>query len=280
LVCSLLETCGAVFNKGSTAKKLDAFLVFLQVYVKTKIEAPLEVIFLLQDLFENLRPSAKRFESLEEALEALKEMNKASEIADKPSGPGDEDEEEDEEDEMDLDDLDARKEKGLPSKDGSLAGDTDDSESDGSDESLSSDDEGAQSSDEEEEEAVVVHDQFAKGPTQEEDDEFEKEFNKIMQDSVESRRSEKRVMTLFDVAIPVRSRQSKQEAAAGHQSEASEEEEEPEGSVTFAVLTKKGNKQQVRLCRDSYERFVLIVLPLLRRVPFCCLQTRHWPSIR
>jgi len=31
LVCALLDTCGACFDKGSTKKKLDQFLVIFQV---------------------------------------------------------------------------------------------------------------------------------------------------------------------------------------------------------------------------------------------------------
>ena len=32
LVCSLLDTCGPCFDRGSARKKLDHFLAFFQVY--------------------------------------------------------------------------------------------------------------------------------------------------------------------------------------------------------------------------------------------------------
>jgi hypothetical protein len=35
LVCALLDTCGACFDKGSTRKKLDQFLVIFQVTRKS-----------------------------------------------------------------------------------------------------------------------------------------------------------------------------------------------------------------------------------------------------
>lgn len=271
LACTLLDTCGSVFAKGSAGKKLDAFLVFLQLYIKTKIDPPLDVTFLIQDTFDLLRPAAKRFETFEEALEAMKELTKASEAAaNVGTGTADDEEEDDEGDELDAEGVGK---EGLEDSDSLESEDSkgDSSSSDGSD----------GESEEEEEEAVVVHDQFAKGPSKEEDDEFEKEFNRILQESVESRRSEKRVMTYFDVPIPVRmARQNKQDAA-GDDEDSSEGEEASKG-VTFSVLTKKGSKQQVRVLGVEIPIWVtgahfklLAAYSRFRPVKFCFQRTPH-----
>ena len=39
LVCVLLDTCGQYFDRGSTKKKLDCFLLYLQRYYLFKKEA-------------------------------------------------------------------------------------------------------------------------------------------------------------------------------------------------------------------------------------------------
>lgn len=227
-MCTLLETCGSVFSRGALTKRLDAFLVYLQVYVKTKIEPPLDIVFLLQDTFEALRPNARRFQSFEEALEALKEVTQASAAVEASGG---------QEDELSEDEEDVAE--------GTRGSDTDDSGSDISDERSDGVGTGSDSA----EENVVVRDQFAKGPSKEEDDEFEKELNKILQESVESRRSEKRVMNLFDVAVPLGNmRRGKFTVGAddeGARSSGDEEDHGGKGSVVFSILTKKGNKQQV-----------------------------------
>jgi regulator of nonsense transcripts 2 len=80
LCCVLLETCGLNFSRGKTGKKLDSFLIFLQLYFYTKREAPLEIIFLLTDLIEKLRPHSRLLSSYEEAAKlfndvVIKEMN-------------------------------------------------------------------------------------------------------------------------------------------------------------------------------------------------------------
>lgn len=69
LVCTLLDTCGACFDRGSSRKKLDHFLVVFQVskcevawgwadarprqmYILCKDELPMDVEFMVSDTFE------------------------------------------------------------------------------------------------------------------------------------------------------------------------------------------------------------------------------------
>ncbi|KAJ1557752.1 hypothetical protein HK096_005558, partial [Nowakowskiella sp. JEL0078] len=84
------------------------------------------------------------------------------------------------------------------------------------------------------EETVVVH---IDGPEvdEEADIEFEREFSKIMQESIESRKYDKKPAA-FDVAIPVRSKTFVVDR----------ESDEMEGKVTFSLLMKRGAKQQIK----------------------------------
>lgn len=66
LVCTLLDTCGACFDRGSSKRKLDQFLTIFQVsgssrprtlahkqlYVLCKAEIPMDVEFMLNDTFD------------------------------------------------------------------------------------------------------------------------------------------------------------------------------------------------------------------------------------
>jgi regulator of nonsense transcripts 2 len=71
LVCATLDTCGLYFNRGPAAARLDRFLVFFQRYLFIKVSLPIEIQFVVDELFNELRPYMKRFESYEEAHAAV-----------------------------------------------------------------------------------------------------------------------------------------------------------------------------------------------------------------
>ena len=87
LVATLLETCGIFFNRGASGKKLDYFLSFLQVsnmvlwwtgeadsiqyYIYTKDALPMDIEFIVQDVFALTRPQWKLASNLEEASRAF-----------------------------------------------------------------------------------------------------------------------------------------------------------------------------------------------------------------
>ena len=51
-VCTLLDTCGGCFNRGSQKQRMDQFLVVFQLYVLCKADVPMDVNFMLNDTFE------------------------------------------------------------------------------------------------------------------------------------------------------------------------------------------------------------------------------------
>lgn len=59
-LCTLLDTCGRYFAKGTAKRKLDRFLTFFQRYILSKPSLTMDMEFDLADLFERLRPDLKR----------------------------------------------------------------------------------------------------------------------------------------------------------------------------------------------------------------------------
>ena len=108
----------------------------------------------------------------------------------------------------------------------------------------------ADESDSEEEDIVVTRQQEQVDP--EEAAEFEREFSRMMAESLESRKFERKPQ--FDVPVPVmaknRSHTPKHEEAPKEASDAGP------GTMAFSLLTKKGKSQQVgregRVCPISY----------------------------
>lgn len=74
MIIVLLETCGQFFDRGSSKRRLDRFLIYFQRYVLSKGMIPLDVEFDLQDLFAKLRPKMTRFASFEEVNLAIMDL--------------------------------------------------------------------------------------------------------------------------------------------------------------------------------------------------------------
>jgi regulator of nonsense transcripts 2 len=76
LVCTLLDTCGSYFTKGTHKERLDRFLVHFQRYILRKHFWSSDVKFMIDDTFENLRPKLKRAKTLEDAYKAVEDQEK------------------------------------------------------------------------------------------------------------------------------------------------------------------------------------------------------------
>jgi regulator of nonsense transcripts 2 len=101
-------------------------------------------------------------------------------------------------------------------------------------------------------EDLVVRSLAKDSITQEEEDEFNKEFAKLLVDQGDSKKSDRKVnIPVFDTAIPLMRRSRPVGGARGPA--AADEEPVQDGSddvsassMKFMLLTKKGNKPQVR----------------------------------
>ena len=96
---------------------------------------------------------------------------------------------------------------------------------------------------------MVTRQEEAVDPEDEAD--FEREYAKMMAESLESRKFERR--QLFDVPLPVRGKTREQSTIVAGES-GPEAPVEPNSTMAFSLLTKRGNRQQVR---GSYSRHQL-----------------------
>ena len=247
LVSALLDNCGMYFEKGILKKKLDFFLAFFQYYINVKDPLPMDIEFLVQDAFNALRPQWKLvLGDLPEAsrvfAEACKQNYQGTGV-EKPLQMGEVDDDMASGDESD----DARVDgegRSLPQ------GKSSQSHPDSGDEverDQADSVDGDSSSDEEH--IVVTRPEDHCDP--EADAEFDRELAKMMADSVESRRLDRK--PLFDVPLPMR--RAVRDTTGASPAGASECNGDDSGSATpvngpgtmkFALLSRKGNRQFVR----------------------------------
>ncbi|PQQ18030.1 regulator of nonsense transcripts UPF2 [Prunus yedoensis var. nudiflora] len=239
MVITLLETCGHYFDRGSSKRKLDRFLMHFQRYILSKGVLPLDVEFDIQDLFAELRPNMTRYSSIDEVNAALVELEehdrtvpltrpimrsiptlKSLQGGPHPTKNGHDEEELDEE-----------------------------NHGDGSDSEEEDDDGGGPASDEDDE--VHVRQKVAELDPQEEAN-FELDLKAVMQESMEQRRLELRGRPTLNMTIPMNVFEGsiKDHHGRGVGGESGDEalDEESGGSkeVQVKVLVKRGNKQQTK----------------------------------
>lgn len=236
LVATLLETCGIFFNRGASGKKLDYFLSFFQYYIYTKDPLPMDIEFIVQDVFALTRPQWKLASNIEEASKAFQlamaQDAKTSGI-EKAVVPEDQDSEESSDDGLDDNEADT----GLPEADvDEESEEEEDADVDFNGGSAPS----APASDFEEENIVVTREEEEVDPEDEAD--FEREYAKMMAESLESRKHERKAT--FDVPLPM----LRKNPAAGESlnDENTNGSATPPGTMAFSLLTKRGNRQQTR----------------------------------
>uniref|UniRef100_A0A673VXS2 Regulator of nonsense transcripts 2 n=1 Tax=Salmo trutta TaxID=8032 RepID=A0A673VXS2_SALTR len=85
MVCTLLDTCGQYFDRGSSKRKLDCFLIYFQRYIwwKKSVEVwsaehqfPIDIDYMISDTLELLRPKMKLCISLEDSTRQVTELER------------------------------------------------------------------------------------------------------------------------------------------------------------------------------------------------------------
>lgn len=222
LVCALLDTCGGCFDKGSSKKKLDQFLVIFQLYCLCKQEMPMDVEFMLSDTLETIRPKMVPFKNFLEAAEATDELlaTMSQDVL-----PDDDDDEEESDGESE----------------GEHRGD-DDKEEDEDIDGAENVHETRIDDDDDDENVVLIKDVKEEEYDQEEEDAFNREFAKMLADTTDARKVDRKTAPpVFDTAVPLIRRQQQQQA----QQDAISTEAKA-NHMQFSLLSKKGNKQQIR----------------------------------
>ncbi|KAF9897701.1 hypothetical protein BX616_005125, partial [Lobosporangium transversale] len=230
LVCTLLDTCGMCFDHGSSKIKLDSFLVLFQMYILTKESIPLEIEYMIEDTFTELRPKLRRFTSYEEALAAVEALHGPLDSHNNSNANGSGHDQTIQNDESDSEDSEGDDDGEDDNQEDEEEDDSDEDEDGPEDDEEASH---AMRQTDDEEQAVVLTNQHK--PVEAVDEDFEREYLKMMSESLESRKFERKHLAL-DVAIPIL--------------RAADRREEPQLSnpdhVAFTLLTKKGNKQQLK----------------------------------
>ena len=242
LACALLETCGHCFEKGSAKKKLDFYLSFLQYYINVKDSLPMDIEFVVQDTYNLLRPQWKLvLNDFSEAARVFGEACKQN-YQDTAAGKMHEPEEPEEpEADVALSDDDHRDgEENVADGEHAHSG-SDDGKAQGDDDEVQANDQS-----DEEEHIVVTRPEDHRDP--EADADFDRELAKLMAESVDSRKFERK--TAFDVPLPMRRtvRDVSTPAVDGGEDETTAPPStNGPGVMKFALLSKKGNRQQVPL---------------------------------
>ncbi|XP_009778348.1 regulator of nonsense transcripts UPF2 [Nicotiana tabacum] len=272
MVVTLLETCGHYFDRGSSKRKLDRFLIHFQRYILNKGVLPLDIEFDLQDLFAELRPNMMRYASIEEVNAALVDLEEHERIVNVEKANN--------EKHSDSEKIPSRTTSGMSVNGKSLAngieenglheeimetesdsengtiehvGHDDDEETDDGnrdergDTEDESDDGDGPGSDEEDE--VHVRSKVA-GADPLEEAEFERELRALMQESLDSRKLELRGRPTLNMMIPMNVFEGPSKDHRGVEGESGDEtlDEGAGGSkeVPVKVLVKRGSKQQTK----------------------------------
>jgi regulator of nonsense transcripts 2 len=245
LVCTILDTCGVCFDRGSSRTKLDFFLTFLQYYIRTKDTLPMDIDFIIQDTFALVRPQWKLVTDLQEATRAFSDavaLNYRQQAQEKAADPED----------------DAEESPSDEDAEGELLGDVEDEGSSAEEHEvialqsnlarvmLTIDQENIEEppqlvvSESEEEQIYVTRRDEGFDPEFEAD--FVQAFDSMMAESLDSRKFERRA--LFDVPLPMR--RGQREPNMGEEMMETGLQTPP-NTMSFALMTKKGNRQQVGL---------------------------------
>lgn len=233
LACTLLDTCGHCFDRGSAKKKLDFFLTFFQYYLVTKDPMPMDVDFLVQDTYSALRPQWKLETDPEEATRMFGEALSQNYNVPDSERPIEIDEEEEAESSSSDEGLE---EDAIP--------DIEDEQesSDEAEEASGPNPEADDESESEDEQIIVTRQEEERDP--EAEAEFDREYEKMLIESADSRRFERKA--IFDIPLPMK-RPARETVSADSPGEMEMPEPvAPPKTMAFSLMTKKGNKQQVR----------------------------------
>ncbi|GMG99374.1 hypothetical protein Nepgr_001214 [Nepenthes gracilis] len=274
LVITLLETCGHYFDRGSSRRKLDRFLIHFQRYILSKGSLPLDIEFDIQDIFADLRPNMTRHTTIEEVDVALADLE---EHEHKANSEKQSDAEKPARKSTSQNNLasgwnlsngteenvgmheDATGGSESDSGSGTIGPEGHDDEDDLDDEnhddgcaSEDDDDDGGGGPPSDEDEEFHFRQKITEVDPREEA-EFDRELRALMQESLESRKVEQRARPTLNMTIPMNifegSLKDHHGRGGGEGDSGDETLDEEDGGnkeVRVKVLVKRGNKQQTK----------------------------------
>ncbi|KAK9169015.1 hypothetical protein Syun_001155 [Stephania yunnanensis] len=282
MIITLLQACGHYFDRGSSKRKLDRFLIYFQRYILIKGSIPLDIEFDLQDLFADLRPNITRYSTIEEVNAALQELEEHEQSAssDKINSERHSDAEmskrmgqtssiasangqirtngievngrthEDAVADSDSDSGSGSINPDVHEDEEELYEDKSENQDDESDSDVDDDDGGAHVASDEDE--VQVRPKVVK-VNPEEEAEFDRELRALMQESLDSRKLDLRSRPTLNMMVPmnVLEGSTKDHHGRAAEGESGDETLDEDGGgvnkeVSVRVLVKRGHKQQTK----------------------------------
>ncbi|XP_056604924.1 regulator of nonsense transcripts 2 isoform X2 [Triplophysa dalaica] len=266
VVCTLLDTCGQYFDRGSSKKKLDCFLIYFQRYIwwKKSLDVwskeqpfPIDIEYMITDTLELLRPKMKLCSSLDEACAQVTQLERellvklGLEKDGRSSSAMAENEGLDEEEDDDEDEGGAETEE----QSGNESEMNDQEEEEGSENEEEEHDEEEENTDyltdsnkenetDEENNEVMIRGGGIKHVACAEDEDFIQALDKMMLENLQ-RSGEAVKVHQLDVSIPLQLKsQLKKNPAPSCTADA---DTDISNTMQFVMLTRKGNKQQFKI---------------------------------
>ncbi|KAM7158983.1 regulator of nonsense transcripts 2 isoform 1-T2 [Molossus nigricans] len=265
LVCTILDTCGQYFDRGSSKRKLDCFLVYFQRYVwwKKSLEVwtkdhpfPIDIDYMISDTLELLRPKIKLCNSLEESIRQVHDLEqefliKLGLVNDKDSkdsmteGENLEEDEEEEEGGAETEEQSGNEsEVNEPEEEEGSDNDEDEGEEEEEENTDYLTDSNKENETDEENTEVMIKGGGLKHVPCVEDEDFIQALDKMMLENLQQRSGESVKVHQLDVAIPLH---LKSQLRKGPPLGGGEGETESTDTMPFVMLTRKGNKQQFKI---------------------------------
>uniref|UniRef100_A0A2K5Z8D6 UPF2 regulator of nonsense mediated mRNA decay n=1 Tax=Mandrillus leucophaeus TaxID=9568 RepID=A0A2K5Z8D6_MANLE len=265
LVCTILDTCGQYFDRGSSKRKLDCFLVYFQRYVwwKKSLEVwtkdhpfPIDIDYMISDTLELLRPKIKLCNSLEESIRQVQDLErefliKLGLVNDKDSkdsmteGENLEEDEEEEEGGAETEEQSGNEsEVNEPEEEEGSDNDDDEGEEEEEENTDYLTDSNKENETDEENTEVMIKGGGLKHVPCVEDEDFIQALDKMMLENLQQRSGESVKVHQLDVAIPLH---LKSQLRKGPPLGGGEGEAESADTMPFVMLTRKGNKQQFKI---------------------------------
>eukprot|EP00484_Ammonia_sp_Unknown_P017151 CAMPEP_0197028026 /NCGR_PEP_ID=MMETSP1384-20130603/7836_1 /TAXON_ID=29189 /ORGANISM="Ammonia sp." /LENGTH=1328 /DNA_ID=CAMNT_0042456963 /DNA_START=29 /DNA_END=4015 /DNA_ORIENTATION=- len=249
LCCMLLETCGKYLRKGRLKARCDRFLLYFQRFIALHLPTPFPIEWWVNDVFKYIAPNLKRLHDLHEILEKIQQIEEASASHKDALSILDDDEEDDGDDEdVEEDDEDAQDPQQGQEDDDDDEEDEDDFEDD----------------EESEDDTADVNSYHRKKKLTKQDQEFIDEYEAMMEQYRAPTTKKTSIHNLKHASVLAVSVPKISERPSPQQEQEQEEEEEevedeeyspdeqPDDTVQFRLLTKKGassNKVKVGLLK-------------------------------
>uniref|UniRef100_A0AAV2IXE6 MIF4G domain-containing protein n=1 Tax=Knipowitschia caucasica TaxID=637954 RepID=A0AAV2IXE6_KNICA len=270
LVCTLLDTCGQYFDRGSSKKKLDCFLIYFQRYIwwKKSVDIwnkdhpfPIDIDYMITDTLELLRPKMTLCGSLEEASkqvtdlerEVLVKLGMAMEKDGRSSAMSESealDEEDDDDDEEGGAETEEQSgnESEINEQEEDDVSDNDEEEHEEEDEENTDyqTDSNKENETDEENNEVTIRGGGLKHVACAEDEDFIQALDKMMLENLQQRSGDAVKVHQLDVAIPLQLKSQLKKGVAGAPC-IEEGDGEISDTMQFVMLTRKGNKQQYKI---------------------------------